>query len=387
MGPAPRADGRPLKWKSQILPDGTPIKYSWKWPQECGGHPEVRYDLEPIGAHAGTELDPLCQLASKELLAHLATAVPDADVDNTWFNHFMSTLFEHDNTKLAAAAARSEPTSTVSIATELLPSGVSFKTCVQPRLLSYRGLTPTHVYEDCIADMEPETPARTAVLDFLSTSPEGHLLRPISLGADNHADPSLKWRFNYPHTSFASVCSILTLDGRVQHRYLERQLAALRELTISLLGLPVDFPDTKHSAAFLCARAPSPALPGYSYSFDIAPGQDLPGVEWSLPIRNYNRDDLSVARVFTAWMERLGRGSYCGRYMAVLERLAAMRGVRLEESRGLQEFVSVQLRADGEMDVTTHFSAHAFAEMEQEKERERWRVSPRRGTLQRGEDY
>ena len=347
----------------------------------------MRYDLEPIGAHAGTELDPLCQLASKELLAHLATAVPDAGVDNTWFNHFMSTLFEHDNTKLAAAAARSESSSTVSIATELLPSGVSFKTQVQPRLLGYRGLTPAHVYEDCIADMEPETPARTAVLEFLSASPEGHLLRPVSLGADNHADPSLKWRFNYPHTSFASVCSILTLDGRVQHRYIERQLAALRELTISLLGLPVDFPDTKHSAAFLCARAPPPALPGFSYSFDIAPGQELPGVEWSLPIRNYNRDDLSVARALTAWMERVGRGSYCGRYMAVLERLAATRGVRLEESRGLQEFVSVQLRADGEMDVTTHFSAHAFAEMEQEKESERWRVRRRRGTLQRGEDY
>ena len=388
MGPAPRADGKLQKWKSQVQPDGTPIRYSWKWPQESAGHPELRYEIEPIGAHAGTELDPLCQLASKELLTRLATTMPDARIDNTWFNHFMSTLFEHDNAKLATAAARGEPSSsTVFIATELLPSGVSFKTCVQPRLLSYRGLAPAHVYEDSIADIEPETPARTAVHDFLSTSREGRLMRPFSLGVENHADSRLKWRFNCAHTNFASVCSILTLDGRVQHRYIEDQLDALRELTTSLLDLPADFPDTEHSATFLNARPPSLAPPGYSYYFDVSPGQDLPEVEWSLPLRNYNLDDLRVARTFTAWMESQGRGAYCGQYMAALERLAASRGLRLDESRGLQEFVSFSLNADGEIDVTTQLSAHAFAEIEQEKEREKLRVSPRRATLQRGEDY
>ena len=388
MGPAPRADGKLLRWKSQVQPDGTPIRYSWKWPQESGGHPEVRYDIEPIGAHAGTELDPLCQLASKELMTRLAMAIPDAGIDNTWFNHFMSTLFEHDNAKLATAAARGEPArSTVFIATEFLPSGVSFRTCVQPRLLGYRGLTPTHVYEDSIADIEPETPARTAVHEFLSTSTEGRLMRSFSLGVENRADPCLKWRFNSAHTSFASVSTILTLDGRVQHQHIEHQLNALRELINSLLGLSADFPDSQHSATFLSARSPSPAPPGYSYYFDVGPGQELPEVELNLPLRNYSLNDLRVARVFTAWMESQGRGAYCERYMAVLERLAASSGLRLDESRGLQEFVSVSLRADGEMDVTTQFSAHAFAEMEQEKEREKWRVSPRRATLQRGEDY
>ena len=388
MGPAPRADGTLLKWKSQVQPDGTPIKYSWKWPQASGGHPEVRYDLEPVGANAGTELDPLCQLASKELMTRLATAVPEARIDNTWFNHFMSTLFEHDSAKLATAATRNDSaSSTVFITTEWLPSGVSFKTSIQARRLGYRGLTPTHVYEDSIAEIQPETPARTAVHDFLSTSAEGRLMRPFSVRVGNSADSSLKWRFNSAHTSFTSVCSILTLDGRVQHRHIKHQLDALRELTNSLLGLPEDFPDTESSADFLSARAPSSAPPGYSYYFDVAPGQDLPGVEWSLPVRNYNLSDLMVARAFTAWMESQGRGAYCGRYMALLERLAASRGLRLDQSRGLQEFVSVSLRADGEMEVTTHFSAHAFAEMEQEQEREKWRVSPRRATLQRGEDY
>ena len=388
MGPAPRADGKPLKWKSQVQPDGTPVKYSWKWPQESGGHPEVRYDLEPIGAHAGTELDPLCHLASKELMARLATAIPDARIDNTWFNHFMSTLFEHDNAKLATAAARGEPAgSTVFISTEFLPSRVSFKTCVQARRSGYRGLTPTHVYEESIADIEPETPARSAVHEFLSTSSEGRLMRPFSLRVENRANSSLRWRFNSAHTSFASVSSILTLDGRIQHEHIEHQLDSLRELAKSLLDLPSDFPDTEHPANFLGARAPSAAPPGYSYYFDVGPGQDLPRVQWSLPLRNYNLKDLRVARAFTAWMESQGRGAYGERYMAVLERLAASKGLRLDESRGLQEFVSVCLRADGEMDVTTHFSAHAFAEMEQERERERWRISPRRATLQRGEDY
>jgi len=382
MGLAPRADGKALKWKSLVQPDGTPIEYSWKWPQAGGGRPEVRYDFEPVGAYAGTELDPLCQLAAKELMGRLATAIPDAHVDNTWFHHFMSTLFEHDNTKLAAAAARGEPmSSTVLMAVEFYPKGVVFKTYMQPRLLGYPGVTPTSVYEASIAGIEAKTPARAAVHDFLRNSAEGKLMSPFSVGVDNKAGSRLKWYFNSPHTSFASVRAIMTLDGRVKTPHLERQLADLHELIKAVLGLPDDFPETEHPAVFLGAKSPysfpppppaavdaptpSPVLPGYPYYFDVAPGQDVPGVKWSLPVRNYDRDDLSVAKAFTAWMEKQGRGAYCKRYMALLARLAAEKGVRLEESRGLQQFISILLKPNGEIDVTTYFSAHAFYEQEQ----------------------
>ena len=74
MGPAPGADGIiPGKWKSLLQADGTPIEYSWKW-NSSNGRPEVRYAMEPIGPYAGTELDPLNQQATREVLYRMAQA-------------------------------------------------------------------------------------------------------------------------------------------------------------------------------------------------------------------------------------------------------------------------------------------------------------------------
>ncbi|KEY72290.1 hypothetical protein S7711_00288 [Stachybotrys chartarum IBT 7711] len=409
MGPTPGGNGKIINWKSLVQPDGTPIEYSWKWPQ-AGGKPEVRYDLEPIGKDAGTEWDPLCQAAAKELMGRLAATIPN--VDNTWFHHFMSTLFEHDSKKLALAAASGEHiSSTVLMAAEFLPKGVAFKTYIQPRLLGYPGGLPSSVYEASIAGIEPETPARNALRDFLANSYEGQRMVPFSVGIDNRPGSRLKWYFSSAHTSFASVRAILTLDGRVKNPHLERQLADLYDLIKTVLGLPDDFPETEHAGVFLGAKSPYnlPAPPprpptdangsnnvddttptnfqaGFPYYFDVAPGQDLPGVKWSLPLRNYDRDDLSVAKAFTAWMEKLGRGEYCGRYMSLLTRLAHTHGVTLEESKGLQEFFSVMLKPDGELDVSTYYAANAFEEYNlkgghDQQESPASPASPRRGLL------
>ena len=264
-------------------------------------------------------------------------------------------------------------------------------------------MTPISIYEASIAGIENETPARTAVHDFLCNSLEGKLMSPFSVGVDNKAGSRLKWYFNSPNTSFDSVRSIMTLDGRIKTPYLEHQLASLHELIKAVLGLHDDFAENEHPAVFLGAKSPysfpppppaadgvdaptpSPVLSGYPYYFDVAPGQDLPGIKWSLPVRNYDWDDLSVAKTFTAWMEKQGRGEYCKRYMALLVYLAAEKGCRLEESKGLQEFISIMLKPGGDIDVTSYFSAHAF--LEQEGKQQNMPASPRRTMLRRGEDY
>ncbi|KAK4234120.1 aromatic prenyltransferase [Achaetomium macrosporum] len=401
MGPAPRADGKALRWKSLVQPDGTPIEYSWKWPIKPNDRPEVRYDFEPIGEFAGVgEVDPLNQLATREMLGRLAAVMPS--VDNTWFHHLLSTLYEHDYSKLAAEAKAVAPVSTtVLVAAEFYAKGVVFKTYCQPRLLGHPGVTPIPLYEEAIRQMEPNSPAREAVHDFLATSPEGQLMSPFSVGIDNVAPEKsrLKWYFNSPHTSFASVRHIMTLNGRITSPHLAKQLADLSELIKTVLGLPPDFPDDAHAAVELGAESPysfptpaaphpdestgtdavtpSPVLPGYVYYFDVAPGQALPGVKFSIPLRNYARDDLSIAQAFTAFMDARGRGAYSARYMALLERLAAEEGARLADKRGLQAFISVLFRSDGELDITTYFAAQAFKP---------W-PAPRRSTLRRGEGY
>ncbi|KAF7538255.1 hypothetical protein G7054_g3107 [Neopestalotiopsis clavispora] len=399
MGASPSPHGKPLRWRSGLQPDGTPIEYSWKWPQAGGGKPEIRYDFEPISDLAGTEADILGQLAAKELMSKLKAALPDAKVDNTWFYHFMSTLFEHDNTKLMDAVAKGEPVSnTVLMAAEFLPKGVSFKTYIQPRVLGYPGAVPTEVYENSIAGIEAETPARRAVNEFLRVSEEGKKLVPFSMGVDNRAGSRLKWYFLTPHTSFESMRAILTLDGQVQHQHLERQLGELKDLLYTVLGLPEDFPESEHPGKFLGAKTPyhipppPPGAPegdegvvqfltGYPYYFDVAPGQDLPGVKWSLPVRNFPGSDLFVAEKFVAWLEKQGRGAYGQRYLSMLHRMAAAKGLKLSECNGLQSFISVLMRPDGQFDVTTYFSAYAW---EDEKHKQEQR-GVRAGGVSRGD--
>lgn len=402
-----------------VQTDGTPIKFSWKWPEvgDENATPEVRYNYEAIGTHAGTELDPLCQLAAKELMGRLAAAMPDIHVDNSWSHHLMSAMFDHNNSKLAAAAARGERImSTVLMATEFDPKGVvGFKTYVQPRFLGYPAGTPIDIYEQAMAGIDTETksPARAAVLDFLHNSAEGSMMRPFSVGVDNKSESRLKWYFTTPHTSFASVRTIMTLDGCIKTPHMDRQLASLDELIKAVLGLPDDFPEDQHATEFLGAKSsnsflppsppnsspstsssstssrsstpsPPPTIPpSYPYYFDVAPGQALPSVKWNLPVRHFNRDDLTVAKALTAWMEKQGRGAYCKRYMALLERLAAEKGMLLQECKGLQEFISFMFKPNGEIDVTTYFSGHAFGQLQSQLRP----TYPRRATRRRGEDY
>lgn len=99
-------------------------------------------------------------------------------------------------------------------------------------------------------------------------------------------------------------------------------------------------------------------------------------------MRNLDWDDLSVANAFTAWMRKQGWGAYCDRYMSLQRRFAAQRGLGLEESKGLQEIISAMLILDGEMDVSTYFSALTFKEEEIKQKKNDF---PKRATSRRGD--
>jgi DMATS type aromatic prenyltransferase len=384
LGPAPRSHGLPIKWKCQMQLDGTPFEYSWKWNTQTS-EPDVRYTLEPIGQYAGTELDPLNQLANREVLHNLAGALPGVDL--TWFNHFLSTLFDHDNAKYAKDAAAGAALSTSMLLTvELLRKRTLLKSYFYPRKLGQVGLMPVEQWEAAIRQLDPDNAARAALHEFLANNPEGKLLNPFDLSVDN-VDPAksrLKWYFNSPHTSFASVREIMTLGGRVTTPHQAKQFTALFDLNKALAGLPSDFPENSEVPASPLID-PSVQdnfdelpmlLNGNVYFFDIAPGKTLPEMKLYLPVRNYGRDDESVGRSLTGWMEAHGRGQYCERYMKMLESLANYRN--LSDAAGVQTFVSVQFKNNGELDLTTYLAPEAFHP---------GRLTPRRrGTRRRGGD-
>lgn len=380
MGDAPRADGGPISWKSLIALDGSPIEYSWKWNTRTR-EPDVRYVTEPIGRSAGTELDPLNQQALRETLLGLADLMPA--VDMTWVNHFLATLYDHDHSKyMKEAAAGAHLGTSVQIAAELLPSGVTLKAYFFPRKLGQNGLMPMNQWEGAISQLDPDNTARAALHAFLADGPESQLLTPFSLAVDAVAlaQSRLKWYFHSPKTTFTSVRNVMTLGGRIDRPYLPTALDKLFGLIKAVTGVPDDFDEHTELPAAPSWDSSRKAkfgdlakmLSGYLYYFDIAPGNALPEIKIFVPVRYYAHDDLKLADGITRWMESQGRGAYCQQYLRMLDCLSEHR--HLQDSNGLQTFVSCLIKKDGELDITTYLGAEAFHPA---------RLGPRRATRRR----
>ncbi|KAL2787217.1 aromatic prenyltransferase [Aspergillus keveii] len=362
LGPSPEHKSS-IKWRSAIGVDGGPFEYSWKW-NTTSGKPDVRYTLEAISPFSGTPLDPLNHQAGTELLHRVASVVPSIDL--TWTNHFLATLFSQDRSKYTTAAANGTHfTTSMMVAAEWLPSGLSMKTYFVPRGLGQGdGSVLMAQWEESIAQLMPTCPARVALHEFLSTNAEGQLLQPGMLAVDNVLPEKsrLKLYFQTPHTNFTSVREIMTLGGRISVP--ESQLEDLRTLLLAVSGLEPDFPNEQEIP---CCKEysdkdvildPRILLSGYVYYFDLAPGPEVPQIKLYNPVRRYGPNDRALAEGLTKWMASHGRGEYCGRYISVLEDLAQHR--RLEDGKGRQVYVSCAFKAGGELDVTSYLGLEPF---------------------------
>ncbi|KAJ5150459.1 uncharacterized protein N7500_010648 [Penicillium coprophilum] len=365
LGPSPGPNSS-VQWKSLLGVEGSPIEYSWKWNTPSGSKPDVRYTMEAISPFSGTSLDPLNQQATIEMLHRIASVV--SSVDLTWTNHFLATLFDHDRAKYAQeAAAGTHFATSIVVAAEWLPRGLSLKTYFVPRRLGQKdGMLPLAEWEESLALLAPTCPARAAMHEFLSTSPEGSALNPYMLAVDNVVPEKsrLKFYFQTPHTSFASVREIMTLGGRIP--VVESHLQDLRSLLLAINGLDTDFADDQEVP---CPEQYDPSaidnfvelpilLSGYLYYFDIAPGPALPSIKLYNPVRRYGPDDRALADGIMQWMDAHGRGAFCAQYSAMLEDLTQHRN--LADGKGMQTYVSCLIKADGELDITTYIGPEAF---------------------------
>jgi len=392
-----------VPWKSLLALDGTPIEYSWKWnTSKPSSTPKVRYVVEPIGRNAGTELDPLNQQASMELLFRLKKIL--AGMDNTWACHFLATLFDHDLAVFSKEAARGGYLGTsVQLAVEFHEETTAIKSYFFPRKYSQAGLMPLGQWQKCMdqlrvaPELEPgtlgsafRTTARTAVDEFLATNSYGQSLTPISIAVDNVTPETsrLKWYFHTTHTSFASVRQMMTLGGSIASNKLPGLLDQLASLPKVVNGLRDDFPEDAEVPAGPDLETDldfgdlSKALKGYLYYFDIAPGNAVPEIKLFVPTRYYGQDDLTLGRGLTGWMEANGRGSYCQRYLGMLESIAEQR--QLNEGKGLQTYVSCLFKK-GDLDITTYLGAEAFHSRRFAPNEEPRLV--RRSVRRRGESY
>ena len=383
LGPAPRGAEDPIKWKSLITLDGSPIECSWKWNLGSKG-PEVRYIAEPISRFAGTDADPLNQVSTRELQHRLSTVVPGVDLD--LFNHFISILYDHDNAKYAAEVAAGQHIhTTVHIGFEFLDKGLKTKSYFVPRKLGQTSLMPIPDYVKAIETVQPDNEALNAMNEFLTFSTEGQLLTPYSLAVDNEplSETRIKWYFQTPHTSFASVRTIMTLGGRIAAPHMEENLKELRSLLNAVACVASDYPEDKEVMAEASHAAAQAAqfgelakyLAGYVYHFDIAPNKPHPEIKVYIPTRHYGEDDAAIARNLVQWMKERGRGDYGDRYIRAIESLTPYR--YSGEGKGTQTFISCLFKANGDLDITSYLAPQAY---------NAGRFTSRRGTRRRG-DY
>ncbi|KAK7963526.1 hypothetical protein PG988_010500 [Apiospora saccharicola] len=365
----------PPVWHSQLSHDGGPIEYSWKW-NTASGEPNIRYSIEPIGRSAGTQLDPLNHQAFRELLHGLATAFPSTNT--TWSHHFLAALYDHDHSKYAQEQeAGTKASTSVMLSTELLRKGPEFKTYFRPSKLGQGPFLSLAEWETAFSQLDPGNAARASVHEFLASSPEGQLMKPLTVSVDN-IDPAksrMKWYFWSPHTNFASVREIMTLGGRIDTPGISDQFDNLFQLIKAVLHLPDEFPET--------ADLPAPKAEDedghevlfrtHWYYFDIAPGKALPEVKIYIQLRPNGRDDASIAEGLVGWLKAHGRGRYCDGFLRVLAELAQHR--RLDEATGIQTFLACQFK-NGELDLTSYLGPEAFHP---------GRQTSRRATLRRGE--
>lgn len=371
-----------MKWKSLITLDGSPIEYSWKW--NLGSkEPEVRYTAEPIGQFAGTDADPLNQQATRELLHRLSTSVPGLDLG--LFSHFIGILYVHDHNMYAQVSADSHNHTTVHLGFDFLNKGLKTKSYFFPRKLGQASLMPIPDYVKAIATVQPNNPCLDAMHDFLTSSPEGHLLTPYSLAVDNEplADTRIEWYFQTPHTSFESVRTIMTLGGRIATPRLEDNLRDLRSLLNTVSCVATDYPEDKDVMAEPSVAAEQAAqfgelakyLARYVYCFQIAPNKQLPEVEIYIPTRHYGLDDATIGRELVKWMEEHGRGKYGEGYLRALESLTPHR--HSGAGKGTQTFISCLFKANDDLGITSYLAPQAYAT---------GRSVSQRGTRRRG-DY
>ncbi|VUC37198.1 unnamed protein product [Clonostachys rosea] len=371
LGPQPNPDGT-VKWKSLLGAEGSPIEYSWKWNQP-GGQPEVRHCFEAINEFTGTSLDPLNQLANRELLHRLQEPVKSLNLE--WCNHFVATLYDHDLSKYATDSSKgAHVTSTIFTAIEFLQNSYLFKTYFLPRKIGQFGPASMSVWKESLAGLELENEARASLYDFLDNNEQGKLLSPFMIAVDDvePAASRLKLYFQTPRTSFNSIREVMSLGGKIQVP--EKSLRDLRDLIVSAAGLADDFPDDAElplpeynpAAADNFTELPI-LLQGSLYYFDIALGAKTEslGIKYYASARRYAGSDLSWARGVMSWMRSKGRGEYCDKYLSLLESFSPHRS--LGGDTGIQAYMSCMFKAGGELDVTSYVSPEAFHPNRQNK--------------------
>ncbi|GKT42565.1 4-O-dimethylallyl-L-tyrosine synthase [Colletotrichum spaethianum] len=261
LGPSPDCHGNVRRWRSPGTPDSTPIDFSWEW-----GHDNravIRYSFEPIGLHAGTDLDPLNRHATNDWIFKLQQQKMVPGLDLEWYNHFTKQILPHGSRTKTVDRFIEEttPKAGTVVALDIEKSGPVMKIYIYPGLKAEElGITNLELVEQSIRSLPTEqfqSLNAEPLLDFLKEGTKKYDFETGILAIDCLApqDARIKVYIRAKHTTFDYMMDCITLGGR-----LDMSGEAIDDLKDFWRTFLADAPD------ILPEDAPGRASPGFYYT-------------------------------------------------------------------------------------------------------------------------
>lgn len=331
-------------WRSFMTDDFSPFEYSWSWETS----PKIRYSFEPVGAKAGTLLDHCNRKRPLACAANLQRTVPDSD----WrmFHFFANAFYDSEpdiNHRLEWEREISSPSS-MFFALELGLTDPVVKAYLIPVIAEQTQQSRLSVLSKSLGQYSSELFAYPMLEEYIVQRQAHDPIQIIGLAVDC-VDPALARLRIYlrsQDTSFNTVQSVLTLDGRIP-TWTNEAIADLWNLWKLVLDLP-----QKHSMNDPLGRV-SHETSGMLYNFDIQPHKTWPESKLYIPVKHYGKNDRKIAEGLTAFVREHGQIEQTRKFVRAIERLCSYR--RLEDGRGMQTYISCGVK-DGKLAITSYIS-------------------------------
>ncbi|KAK1954611.1 aromatic prenyltransferase [Colletotrichum sublineola] len=349
LGPSPDSHGNVRRWRSPGTPDSTPIDFSWEW-----GHDNravIRYSFEPIGLHAGTDLDPLNQYATNDWIFKLQqqNMVPGLDLD--WYNHFTNQILPRGNRTKTVDRFIEEttPKAGTVVALDIEKSGPVMKIYIYPGLKAEElGITNLELVEQSIRNLPAEqyqSLNAEPLFEFLREGTKNYDFETGILAIDCLApkDARIKVYVRAKHTTFDYMMDCITLGGR-----LDMSGEAIDDLKDFWQAFLADAPD------ILPADAPGRASPGFYYT--LGSGRQISPKVYISP-NYFSKNDVDVLARLRQFFSSRRTDSMMDNYEQALEDIFGRK--TLESRCGSHYYVGCALHK-GQLRVVTYLSPQSF---------------------------
>ncbi|KAK1574323.1 aromatic prenyltransferase [Colletotrichum navitas] len=349
LGPSPDSQGNVRRWRSPGTPDSTPIDFSWEW--GCDNRAVIRYSFEPIGLHAGTDLDPLNQYATNDWIFKLQqqNMVPGLDLD--WYNHFTNQILPRGNRTKTVDRFIEEttPKAGTVVALDIEKSGPVMKIYIYPGLKAEElGITNLELVEQSIRNLPPEqfqSLNAEPLFEFLREGTKKYDFETGILAIDCLApkDARIKVYIRAKHTTFDYMMDCITLGGR-----LDMSGEAIDDLKDFWQTFLADAPD------ILPADAPGRASPGFYYT--LGNGREISPKVYISP-NYFIKNDVDVLARLRQFFSSRRTDSMMDNYEQALKEIFGRR--TLESRCGSHYYVGCALHK-GQLRVVTYLSPQSF---------------------------